>query len=45
MTDDDQKQLKTRADNLPAALQRSKKTGLITTLRARIQALSHADDD
>ena len=40
MTDDDHKQLKSRADNLPGALQRSKKTGLIATLRARIQACS-----
>ena len=45
MIDDDHKQLNPRADNLPGALQRSKKTGLIATLRARIQALTHTDDD
>ena len=45
MTDDDHKQLKPRADNLPAALQRSKQLlALNATIRARTQALATADD-
>ena len=45
MTDDDHKQLKPRADNLPAALQRSKQLlALNAAIRARTRALATADD-
>ena len=45
MTDDDHKQLKPRADNLPAALQRSKQLlALNAAIRARTRALETADD-
>lgn len=45
MTDDDHKQLKPRADNLPAALQRSKQLlALSANIRARTQSLATADD-
>ena len=45
MTDDDHKQLKPRADNLPAALQGSKQLlALNAGIRARTQALATADD-
>ena len=45
MTDDDHKQLKPRADNLPTALQRSKQLlALNAAIRARTQTLATADD-